>query len=66
MTKKEFKNLRIGDIIHTSVYNPVKDKIDVTQWTVERFNSNGSQVLIKNESGLQVWHGRTSIELIRE
>jgi hypothetical protein len=66
MTKKQWNLLRPGDRVKQGLEpNATKTALVKVTWfaTVTRFNSNGSQCLIKYDSGNEIWKGRLGIEL---
>jgi hypothetical protein len=68
MTKKEWSLLKVGDRVKVqgSQLDETRTKLVSVTWfaTVDRFNFGCSQVLIKYDTGTEVWKGRLGIELL--
>jgi len=57
MTKKEWKNIRVGTKVQLPVFK--------SQGEIKRINSNCSQVFVLWESGLELPYGRLGLELVQ-
>ena len=70
MTEKEWSNIKIGQRVKMNSWDIDKSQdppkpIDITYYgTIVKANFNFSQVLVKFDSGLEVWKGRLGIEVI--
>ena len=70
MTKKEWSNLIVGSKVKTE-YNDIDRSQEpptlikkVSLGEVIKFNFGCSQVLVKYESGTEIWKGRLGIEVV--
>ncbi len=62
MTKSQWNNIKVGNKVVHHTFN-LDGTPKACQGIIIRINSNGSQALVRLESGTEIWYGRTSLEL---
>ena len=71
MTKKEWLNIKIGTKVKTDLSAVIKgnngnELRKVTLYgKIVQINSNGSQVKVRWEDGIEIWYGRLGLELVK-
>lgn len=62
MTKSQWNKIEVGTkVVHETRNHDNTPKLCFG--TIIRINSNGSQALVRFDTGTEIWYGRTGIEL---